>query len=110
MCGEGFLNGQLTVSRGLGDFHPEALASPRAAGECLKYRACSDAGQPLHLVGPLISGAGACLSPSVEMNSSFSLSGIGLKPPGGSRSNVRQRQLWLLSCAPAWMGNARRRA
>ena len=55
MCGEGFLNGQLTVTRGLGDFHPDALGAQRAR-ERLKYRASSEA-EPLQLCGPLTSGA-----------------------------------------------------
>lgn len=54
VCGEGFLNGQLTVTRGLGDFHPDALGAQRAR-ERLKYRASPDA-EPLQLCGPLTSG------------------------------------------------------
>ncbi len=62
MCGEGFLNGQLTVTRGLGDFGPDApaaaLQQPPRARERLKYRSSLD-GEPLQLMGPLTSGAGA---------------------------------------------------
>jgi hypothetical protein len=53
VCGEGFLNGQLTVTRGLGDFHPDMLSMQRQK-ERLKYR-LSDK-EPLELTGPLISG------------------------------------------------------
>ena len=48
MCGEGFLNGQLTVTRGLGDFHPDALGAQRAR-ERLKYRASSRGRAPAAL-------------------------------------------------------------
>ena len=61
VCGEGFLNGQLTVTRGLGDFGPSAapaLQQPRGR-ERLKYRSSLDDGEPLQLMGPLTSGAGA---------------------------------------------------
>ena len=54
MCGEGFLNGQLTVSRGLGDFHPE-MRDTHALRERLKYAASSQGA--LRLVGPLTAGA-----------------------------------------------------
>lgn len=53
VCGEGFLNGQLTVTRALGDFHPELLAMQRTR-ERLKYRV--DDTEPLQLTGPLTSG------------------------------------------------------
>ena len=58
MCGEGFLNGQLTVTRGLGDFSPDApaLLQQRVGRDRLKYRASLD-GEPLQLLGPLTSGA-----------------------------------------------------
>ena len=53
VCGEGFLNGQLTVTRGLGDFHPE-MQDTHELRERLKYAA---AGQgDLRLVGPLTAG------------------------------------------------------
>lgn len=54
VCGEGFLNGQLTVTRGLGDFHPDILSMQRQK-ERLKYSVNDE--EPLHLIGPLISGA-----------------------------------------------------
>ena len=58
MCGEGFLNGQLTVTRGLGDFSPAApaLLLQQRGRDRLKYRASLD-GEPLQLLGPLTSGA-----------------------------------------------------
>ncbi|CAL8461814.1 g1345 [Coccomyxa elongata] len=52
VCGEGFLNGQLTVTRALGDFHPELLAVQRARDR-LKY--CVSDQEPLELTGPLTS-------------------------------------------------------
>lgn len=57
VCGEGFLNGQLTVTRALGDFHPELLAMQRTK-ERLKYRASDK--EPLELTGPLTSGMSEC--------------------------------------------------
>jgi len=60
VCGEGFLNGQLTVTRGLGDFHPE-MRDTHELRERLKYAASGQgAGGALRLVGPLTSGAPHC--------------------------------------------------
>lgn len=60
VCGEGFLNGQLTVTRALGDFHPELLALQRTR-ERLKYRVSDK--EPVELTGPLTSGRSECLCP-----------------------------------------------